>query len=958
MQDETVPSRDSPWLREIGNSGPLLALMAWLTGCALWRTPWAATGTPPVMRLALAAIAAIAGGAILVLAALTPSRSLRPAWICGGLSLWAVAGALFSLLSPNPDATGRADFWLLAHATLLLGTMLIAVASPDPRPFDKIDFSASLLELLAMGGTLAALYWWIVLAPYGGYALINPDAHPHVIGLLWARPLAVVVSALALAVVTIGCIRREIDRLRYTALTAACALLFLAVCRLLWLNGAATPAHGSVPSLALLGLAPIMAAGAVAYFHFAPKPVGFDAIGEISVPAQWMVAFLPALALLASTWNFATGGWTSHHRLPGEAWWATGLIVLLCSRLLLDFVVGLTSGDRADPTWREQMQALQEEVTNRTKQMSTLHSITADLNRTLNTEQVLITALDRMVDVVHADGGAVWLRADVVGMAAGGDEDTGEDTGNLAVLRRDMVRGEAERRSLSSIRSMQEDNSRPSVVESLQSAGQWKLVRWCGEDQEVVRSELLKLHGALEEIGLEECLTQCRDIENAKNVSYMAPMAWKGNVLGGVGIVRCQKPLSKDEKDLLDALALEVGAALQNAQLYQEAIRLTDRDALTDLYNHRAVQNQLNANLARARRMSSEFTVLLMDLNNFKFFNDTYGHAVGDKVLSTVADCLRDCVRTGDVIGRYGGDEFIALLPETGNEGSMNVVRRITERLKRESYQQANDGRRIPIALSFGLAVFPHEAKSVLDLLAAANKKLTDYKIEGESALTSRDDATERREMRLLQEVDEGGSFSVLDALVTAIDNKDHYTRRHSEDVTYWASLMARVLEFPQETQRAVRISGLLHDVGKIAVPDAILRKPGRLADDEFKIMQQHPVFGALIVKDVPNLTEVLGGIRHHHERYDGKGYPDKLAAEDIPMLGRLLAVPDCFSAMTTERPYRRALTWSEAITEIEQGRGTQFDPLMVDAFLEMIATLIQQGEGDTSSKPVAVPAM
>ena len=156
---------------------------------------------------------------------------------------------------------------------------------------------------------------------------------------------------------------------------------------------------------------------------------------------------------------------------------------------------------------------------------------------------------------------------------------------------------------------------------------------------------------------------------------------------------------------------------------------------------------------------------------------------------------------------------------------------------------------------------------------------------------------------------------------------------------------MARQMEYSSETQRAVRIAGLLHDVGKIAVPDSVLRKPGRLNDDEFNIMQQHPVFGALIVKDVPNLPEVLGGIRHHHERFDGKGYPDKLRGEDIPLLGRLLAVPDCFSAMTTDRPYRKALTWSEAFSEIEKGKTTQFDPVMADAFLEVMARIVSGEE-------------
>ena len=239
----------------------------------------------------------------------------------------------------------------------------------------------------------------------------------------------------------------------------------------------------------------------------------------------------------------------------------------------------------------------------------------------------------------------------------------------------------------------------------------------------------------------------------------------------------------------------------------------------------------------------------------------------------------------------------------------------------------------------------PKTATARLELLAAADASLYEAKRGGAAIPARRNQDQDARELKKLKEAGTGGSFGVLDALVTAIDNKDHYTRQHSEDVTQWASLMARQLEYSSETQRAVRIAGLLHDVGKIAVPDAVLRKPGRLNDDEFNIMQQHPVFGALIVKDVPNLPEVLGGIRHHHERFDGKGYPDKLRGEDIPLLGRLLSVPDCFSAMTTDRPYRKALTWSEAFSEIEKGKATQFDPVMADAFLEVMARIVSGEE-------------
>jgi len=332
--------------------------------------------------------------------------------------------------------------------------------------------------------------------------------------------------------------------------------------------------------------------------------------------------------------------------------------------------------------------------------------------------------------------------------------------------------------------------------------------------------------------------------------------------------------------------------------------------------------------------------VVMMDLNNFKFFNDTYGHPEGDRVLRTVARCLREACRGGDIIGRFGGDEFIALLLDTDAEGTLHACQRIAERVQEEGYQQRGDARRIPITLSFGAALFPQDGATALDLLTAADSHLYEAK-RGGGAINIKKQGSDEEELRKLKEAGTGGSFGVLDALVTAIDNKDHYTRRHSEDVTHWASLMARQLNFSAETHRAVRVAGLLHDVGKIAVPDSILRKPGRLGDDEFQIMQQHPVFGALIVKDVPNLPEVLGGIRHHHERVDGKGYPDKLRGEDIPLLGRLLAVPDCFSAMTTDRPYRKALTWVEAMDEIEKGKGTQFDPVMADAFLEVIAHIV-----------------
>jgi HD-GYP domain-containing protein (c-di-GMP phosphodiesterase class II) len=181
------------------------------------------------------------------------------------------------------------------------------------------------------------------------------------------------------------------------------------------------------------------------------------------------------------------------------------------------------------------------------------------------------------------------------------------------------------------------------------------------------------------------------------------------------------------------------------------------------------------------------------------------------------------------------------------------------------------------------------------------------------------------------------GGFSTLDALITAVDKRDHYTRRHSEDVTEYSLMIAEQIGLSQDTMRTLRLAGLLHDLGKIAIPDSILRKPGKLTDEEYEVMKQHPVFGWLIVGAIPSLSETLPAVRHHHERYDGRGYPDRLAGEDIPLLGRLMAVADAFSAMTTDRPYRKGMGLAEAVDQLHKGSGTQFDPAMVDAFVKAL---------------------
>ena len=173
---------------------------------------------------------------------------------------------------------------------------------------------------------------------------------------------------------------------------------------------------------------------------------------------------------------------------------------------------------------------------------------------------------------------------------------------------------------------------------------------------------------------------------------------------------------------------------------------------------------------------------------------------------------------------------------------------------------------------------------------------------------------------------------------MAAVDNKDSYTHRHSDEVTEYALAIAAALGLSDETQRIVRVAGLLHDVGKIGVPGSILRKPGRLTSDEYEIMKQHTLLGELIIQEVPNLKEIRAVVGSHHERWDGSGYPRGLAGEAIPLLGRIMSVADAYSAMISDRPYRSSLTTDVAIAELRAGAGTQFDPTLVELFVEAVS--------------------
>jgi diguanylate cyclase (GGDEF)-like protein len=366
----------------------------------------------------------------------------------------------------------------------------------------------------------------------------------------------------------------------------------------------------------------------------------------------------------------------------------------------------------------------------------------------------------------------------------------------------------------------------------------------------------------------------------------------------------------------------------QLAEAFAELQRLSETDALTGLLNHRAIHHAIEKETARGRRYAAGFGLLVLDIDEFKLLNDTYGHPAGDQVLKRLADVLTNNTRETDVIGRQGGDEFLILLPETRPPGAAAAAEKVLAAVSEQAYITA-DGERVPVRVSIGVACFPEDGDRANVLIAHADANLYTSKRRGGNMITSCADG-KRAEVTT-------GAFGMLEALVTAVDNKDRYTLRHSEEVTEHALSLAKAVGLSEESQRTMRIVGLLHDVGKIGVPDGILRKPGRLTPDEFEIIKQHPALGEALVQEVPNLDEIRAGVVSHHERWDGTGYPRGLSGEAIPLFGRIMSVADAFSAMTSDRPYRKALSVDEAVAELRAGAGSQFDPALVEPFIQTL---------------------
>jgi diguanylate cyclase (GGDEF)-like protein/putative nucleotidyltransferase with HDIG domain len=357
----------------------------------------------------------------------------------------------------------------------------------------------------------------------------------------------------------------------------------------------------------------------------------------------------------------------------------------------------------------------------------------------------------------------------------------------------------------------------------------------------------------------------------------------------------------------------------------------TRLDPLTGSLNHGALVAHLARDVEAAGPTGAPIAIALIDVDNFRLLNDTHGHRSGDDVLLLVSEAITRELADGMTMGRYGPDEFLVIAAQGDLAGLAGVVDAVRRALSDAAIQfESTD--RLPVTVSAGLCRFPDDAQGVTELLTTAAATLREARASGgDRVVVARAEAAGDART---------SGFDLFQGLILTIDAKDRYTKHHSEDVSRYGVFLARQLGADEALVRAIHSAGLLHDIGKIGIPDAILRKPGRLTADEYDIVKQHVALGDLIVRDLPDLDEVRAGIRHHHERWDGQGYLHGLAGEEIPLIARILAIGDAFSAMTTTRPYRKALDVKEALVRLGDAAGTQLDERLATVFIRSIETV------------------
>jgi two-component system, cell cycle response regulator len=408
-----------------------------------------------------------------------------------------------------------------------------------------------------------------------------------------------------------------------------------------------------------------------------------------------------------------------------------------------------------------------------------------------------------------------------------------------------------------------------------------------------------------------------------------------GLACGGYAIAAVAGPGLPLGRVAVTAVGIAAAAALvgmQRASANRLIWRLSDAavtDPLTGLMNRRGFQDLIETELERARRSGQPLSLIIGDLDHFKALNDRFGHGAGDRALEQLALILDTAKRRIDTAARIGGEEFAVVLPDSDQHAAYILAERMRREVRETFVYEPYE-----LTMSLGLATFPIHGSSVESLVAQADEALYAAKALGrDRTVLYSEELGENVEP--LASRSERHSASVV-ALAEVTDTRETGTANHSRSVGRYAAAIARELGLPEAIIERVRFSGVVRDVGKIGIPESVLRKPGWLTAEDWDELRRHPEIGASILAGA-ELDDVSEWILAHHERPDGTGYPQGLSGRDIPLEARILAVADAYEAMTSNRVYRSAMTQDDARAELVRCAGTQFDQRVVDAFLRVL---------------------
>ncbi|ATW24583.1 hypothetical protein DCMF_07105 [Candidatus Formimonas warabiya] len=366
-----------------------------------------------------------------------------------------------------------------------------------------------------------------------------------------------------------------------------------------------------------------------------------------------------------------------------------------------------------------------------------------------------------------------------------------------------------------------------------------------------------------------------------------------------------------------------------------ELERLATHDGLTDIYNHRSFQNLLDQELEKAQKENNSVSLILLDIDYFKYYNDAYGHQEGDRVLVSLAQILKETVGKLGYCARYGGEEFGVILPGIGIHRAKDIGEAIRRRIEESNFPGVNVFPKGKLTASIGIAEFPLNANNKEKLIKKADEALYRAKFVSKNRVESYYSVFDEVSLPLKEEEKE--LFNSISAFTMVINAKDRYTYGHSLRVMEMAKNLSLRMEVEAKLIQEITFGALLHDIGKVEISREVLNKPGKLNENEWNLLKMHPVWGADIVDPLKSFYRVKEIILYHHENYDGTGYPSGICGEDIPLGARILRIVDSYDAMTTDRPYKAGMSLEQALEELDRYSGTHYDAVLLKEFKKMV---------------------